>query len=85
MKSRLTVKGTLLLLLILGLVGLSAERSWEARKWKKAADHRGYLSERAALYLFGETEVLDPAGHKMRRVDILDALIARTVQQQQKR
>lgn len=71
-----------LVVIVGGLLAFAGERSWEARKWKQIADQRGFVAERAALYLFGETEVLDAKKHPMRRVDILDALIANAVERQ---
>lgn len=63
---------------VLALALLAATyQSYEAYKWKHVADERGWLASQSGTYLFAPSGVKDAQGHELRRVDLLDFLIAK--------
>ena len=73
------MKAPLLAVLITLLSLVALRQSYEAYKWKQVADQRGFVAEQAAKYLFAPTDILGADGQPLRRVDILDAILANAV------
>lgn len=69
-------------LVIVGFVSLLSVSVYEAReaaKWKHWVERNADTSAAAAKYLFSETDLVTSKGVHLRRVDLLDAVIAQAV------
>lgn len=72
-----------LVVVCLVLVAVASYTSFQAYKWKRIADQRGWRADQTAMYLFAPTEVTNAKGVPLRRVDLLDALLANAIHQKQ--
>lgn len=79
MRTFRVVVATLLIATLVAWFGWSV---YAGMKWKQNANERGYLSEMSAGYLFGPSGVKDANGKDLRRVDLIDLVLAERLKEQ---
>ena len=69
--------------LLITLLSVTTYSTYQAYKWKHWAEVHANLALQAGSYLFQPTDVKDASGKSLRRVDLIDALLAQAVKSAQ--